>query len=345
MIDFKKTDLPKIVPDEVMREVYERIKTPYKWGPVVKFERELCDSPAVFRYNGKWYMSFIKIDKDVKSSGYDSHLAVSDDLVHWEYLYKTMQREDNGAWDSKQIALYAAFIDNDLYGSYEIEPIDGEYYFAYLGGALDGYETDPLAVGLCKTKDVLDPKSYTRISADGPIMGPTDPDCRHGETKTLYKSHMFRDEAKTTGYTFVSAYNAKDFTNKESIFLAVSNDGVSWERYGDRAVIVDDTKEQNVNINGDPQIFKIGDLYVMFYFIAKDGCTYAYETFACSYDLEHFTKWQGEPLIKPELVWEDLFAHKPCIVYNDGVLYHYYCACNKKGERFIALATNRELDR
>ena len=87
MIDFEKTDLPKIVPDEVMKEVYERIKTPYKWGPVVKFERELCDSPAVFRYNGKWYMSFIKIDKDVKSSGYDSHLAVSDDLLHWEYLY------------------------------------------------------------------------------------------------------------------------------------------------------------------------------------------------------------------------------------------------------------------
>ena len=343
MIDFKTSDLQQTVPAEVMEEIYEKIKTPYKYGAVLKFDKELCDSPAVFRHNGRWYMSFIKIDKEVKTSGYDSHLAVSDDLVNWEYLFKTMERQDDGSWDSKQRALYAAFIDNDIYGSYEIEPIDGKYYFAYLGGALDGYETDPLAIGLCYTEDINDPKSYTRVSSERPILAPNDPDCRKGETKTLYKSHMFRDEKKITGYTFVNAYNAKDDTHKESIFLAVSDDGVTWERYGDRAVIVDDSEKQNININGDPQIFKIGDVYVMFYFIACDGCTYAYETFACSYDLQHFTKWQGEPLIKPTEDWDDLFAHKPCIAFKDGVLYHYYCACNNIGERFIALATSEEL--
>ena len=119
---------------------------------------------------------------------------------------------------------------------------------------------------------------------------------------------------------------------------------MNWERYGDRAVIVDDTEEQSININGDPQIFRIGDLYVMFYFIADKGCTNAYETFACSYDLEHFVKWEGEPLIKPTEEWDDLFAHKPCIAYKDGVLYHYYCACNNNNERFIALATSKKLN-
>ena len=341
MIGFKKSSARREVSADVMAYIYEKIKTPYKYGAVMKFESELCDSPSVFRYKDRWYMSFIKIDKDTKKSGYDSHLAVSDDLVHWEYLYKTLERSEEDIWDSKQIALYAALIDNDFYGSYEISPLDGKYYFAYLGGALDGYETDPLSIGLCYTEDVLDPKKYHRSAA--PIMAPTDKDSRAGETKTLYKSHMFRDSAMTTGYPYVSAYNAKDFTDKESIFLAVSNDGVNWERYGDRAIIKDDTPDLRININGDPQIFRIGDVYVMFYFIATGGCTYAYETFACSYDLEHWTKWDGEPLIKPEEEWENLFAHKPCIVVKDGVVYHYYCAVNDHGERFIALATSEKI--
>ncbi len=341
MINFKKSDKPRCVSAEVMKDIYEKIKTPYKHGAVMKFERELCDSPSIFRYGDRWYMSFIKIDKETKSSGYDSHLAVSDDLIHWEYLYKTLERSDEDIWDSKQIALYAALIDNDFYGSYEITPQEGVYYFAYLGGALDGYETDPLSIGLCRTEDVLDPSKYMRSPT--PIMAPSDPDGRPGETKTLYKSHMFRDSAMTTGYPFVSAYNAKDFSDRESIYLAVSNDGVNWERYGDRAVIWDDTPEKKININGDPQIFRIGDVYVMFYFIATGGCTYAYETFACSYDLENWTKWDGEPLIKPEQEWENLFAHKPCIVVSGGVVYHFYCAVNDKGERFIALATSEEL--
>ncbi len=138
----------------------------------------------------------------------------------------------------------------------------------------------------------------------------------------------------------MNIYNAKGPNHKESIFIAVSKDGEEWLRYGEKAIIFDDSKEQNIQINGDPQILKIGKLYVMLYFILQGGKTF--NTFACSYDLLHWQKWQGNPLIESEYEWENLYAHKPWVVVKDGVVYHYYCACNNKGERFIALATNHE---
>ena len=56
---------------------------------------------------------------------------------------------------------------------------------------------------------------------------------------------------------YVNVYNAKGSNHKESFFLAVSNDGEKWLRYGEKAIIFDDSEEQNILINGDPQILKI----------------------------------------------------------------------------------------
>lgn len=335
MINFKKSE-GKYVSEETMTEIYEKIKTPYKYGAVLKFDEDLCDSPTVYRWKDKWYMSFIKISKNTKTSGYDSHLATSEDLLHWKYVCQTTFRNENNAWDSKQIALYAAYVENDLYGKYRLQQVNGKYHFAYLGGCLDGYETDPLMIGQCKTADICDANQYERFPT--PRLNPTDSDARKGETLTLYKSDMFIDEAKTTGYTYVNAYNAKAENHKESIYLAVSKNGEDWERYGNRAIIFDDTPEQSQQINGDPQILKYKDIYIMLYFVLENGRTY--DTFACSYDLEHWTKWKGKPLIESEEEWEDLYAHKPCLVVENEVVYHFYCAVNKRGERFIALTTN-----
>ena len=74
----------------------------------------------------------------------------------------------------------------------------------------------------------------------------------------------------------------------ERIGMAVSHDMVHWTRYGEGPVI-----DNGKGISGDPQIVRMGDLWVMFYFGAgwKPG---AFDTFACSYDLVHWTKWTGE---------------------------------------------------
>ncbi|HOA32721.1 MAG TPA: glycosylase, partial [Clostridia bacterium] len=136
----------------------------------------------------------------------------------------------------------------------------------------------------------------------------------------------------------------KDENNKERIYLAVSNDAVNWERYGATPVIDDIKDNPRVKISGDPQIVKIDDIYVMFYFVCEEGKG-AYNTFACSYDLVEWTKWTGTPLVQSEHEWENIYAHKPWVLKDKEVVYHFYCAVNKKGERFIALATSKPLQK
>ena len=67
--------------------------------------------------------------------------------------------------------------------------------------------------------------------------------------------------------------------------------------------------------------------------------------FSCysSKDLVNWKAWKGEPLIKSECEWENRHAHKSCVIKENGVVYHYYCAVNDKNERFIALATSKEV--
>ena len=336
MIEFVEKPYREVEQEE-MERVYETLKTPYKYGGIIKYEDDLCDSPTVFFHKGKWYMSYVTIAKKTATSGYSSHLSVSDDLVHWTYLFPTLSMTKEEVWDCNQIALHAAFVENDFYGKYRLQKVNDAYHFSYVGGALKGYETDPLFIGQAKTKDVLVPEQYQR--GEKPVLSPYDADARQGEKRTLYKSCMFIDESQTLGYKFVNTYNGKNEQNKESIFLAVSNDGEKWERYGDKAIIVGDN--ENVQINGDPQILKLGDLYIMIYFMLEAGK--AFNTFACSYDLIHWKKWNGKKLIESEYDWENVYAHKNYVVVKDEIVYHFYCAVNDKNERFIALATSKEL--
>ena len=88
---------------------------------------------------------------------------------------------------------------------------------------------------------------------------------------------------------------------------------------------------------GDPQIIKMNDLYVMLYFRLNPSGG-AFDTFACSYDLAHWTQWRGEPLIAPVEPWENVHAHKPWFIRHNGINYHFYCAVNDRNERFIAVA-------
>ena len=99
--------------------------------------------------------------------------------------------------------------------------------------------------------------------------------------------------------------------------------------------------------------FKAADPFVM---QASDGRYYLYCTnenegefpvagfpVRSSDDLINWTKWDGNPLVKSELEWENVFAHKQWVIKENNVVYHYYCAVNRK-ERFIALATSQPMN-
>ena len=315
---------------ETMQKIYDEIQTPYKYGVILKGEKgKKIDCPSVFRNGDKWYMMYIIFD----GSGYESALAESKDLLHWQPLGKIL-RFRQGTWDANQAAGYIALQDYTWGGSYELKKYDDKYWLSYIGGALKGYETDPLSIGIAWTNDPTKPVEWNRLPQ--PVLSRDQEDVRKFESLTQYKSNIIHDKNKTLGYPFIMYYNGKPKGGHESIGMAVSNDMKRWIRYG-KEPIVDNGK----GISGDPQITRIGDVWVMFYFGAF-WKPKAFDTFACSYDLVHWTKWDGPHLIQPSESWDKTFAHKPWMIKHDGVIYHYYCAVGDQG-RVIALATSKDL--
>ena len=319
------------IPDSVvMAGIYEQVKTPYKLGVVLKEEGKKVDCPSVFRYGNKWYMTYIIFD----GTGYESAIAESVDLVHWKKLGKILQFSQ-GRWDDLQKAGYIALQDFTWGGSYEIEKFKGKYWMSYVGGKLSGYETDPLSIGMAWTDDPSQPVEWDKL--DDPVLSAAQPDARPFEKMTLYKSNIIRDTDKRLGYPFIMYYNAKSEHGYERITMAVSKNMTHWLRYGYEPLI-----DNGSGISGDPQIPKIGEVYVMFYFGAFFRPK-AFDTFACSYDLVNWNKWEGADLVYPSEPWDSTYAHKPWVIKHDDIVYHYYCAVGDQG-RVIALATSKKLD-
>lgn len=328
-------NLPKReVPLDVMQRIYDEVATPFKRGIVVPApEGAVVDCPSVFRFKNRWYMVYVVTKNYV---GYETLLGVSDDLIHWTPLGAILPFREDG-WDHWQADGGIALQDTAWGGSAELEAFDGKHWLSYLGGALQGYETDPLSLGIAHTNDPSIAKPWTRLE-NNPVLAPYDTDVRPFEAKTLYKSNIIRDKARSLGADFVMFYNGKQQgPGTERIGMAVSDDMVKWERLGDSPVIDNGAK----GISGDPQLVKIGDVWVMFYFghVWKPK---AFDTFACSYDLVHWTKWEGPHLVEPTEEFDSTFAHKPWMIKWEGIVYHFYCAVAGK-RREIALATSVEL--
>lgn len=68
----------------------------------------------------------------------------------------------------------------------------------------------------------------------------------------------------------------------------------------------------------------------------------AFDTFAASRDLVHWTRRDGSHLIEPSEPWDAAYAHKPWLLKYNGVVHHFYCAVGNPG-RVIALATSRPM--
>jgi len=321
-----------------LQRVYEEVKTPFKYGVILRgSEKELLDCPSVFRFGESWFMVYVAIKDTV---GYETFLAESTDLLHWQPRGRILSFPKIG-WDAWQVDGGMALIDPAWGGAARPETHAGKYWLSYIGGAKQGYEPDPLAIGMAWTTTPDRPVEWTR-HAQNPVLSPSQPEARAYENVTLYKSTIIRDADRTLGHPFVMFYNAKTKFGKvshEAIGMAVSDDMVNWRRFGAEPVV--DNAPGQAAISGDPQIVKMGDLWVMFYF-GHRWKPKAFDTFAVSRDLVHWTKWDGAHLIEPSEPWDQTFAHKPWVLKHAGVVYHFYCAVGDQG-RVIALATSKDL--
>lgn len=333
------------VPADRLQHIFEEAKTPFKQGVVIRPPAgKMVDCPNVFRFEKKWYMVYIQFEQP-PAAGYTTQLAESDDLLQWKPLGTILSQGPKGAWDHANAAGGVALFDTQWGGSNTLQKFEGRYWLSYLGGDRFGYESTPLSISLASTTDPSHPRAWEKLPA--PVLASADPDARAGmETVTLYKSFVFRDPAQSLGAPFVMFYNAKG--TSEQIYTAVSHDLKKWKRFGAGPAVENRPPAGSKRgvISGDPQIVRMGDLWVMFYFGAfwKPG---AFNTFAASRDLVHWTQWTGEDLVKPSEPYDSRYAHKIWILKHEGVVYHFYCAVSgdKSEDRTIALATSRDLKR
>jgi predicted GH43/DUF377 family glycosyl hydrolase len=335
----------RTVAPKTMQQVYEEVKTPYKYGLVMVPENDSLkmDCPSIFRRGKDWYMVYLIFG----GRGYETWLAKSADLLNWQTLGRLMSfSKDTTEWDANQKAGYIALQDMKWGGSYQLEKYKGKYWMSYFGGRATGYEAGLLSLGIAYTdKDPTKPHEWKR--SPKPVMTSTDADVRWWENRKQFKSTVIHDKRKLTGYPFVMYYNANGDSLEnnpktrwfERIGMAVSNDMITWKRFNPEPIV-----HHPVGITGDPVIQKIGDVYVMFYFGAfwQDRAG-AFNRFACSYDLVNWTDWSGDNLIQSSESFDERFAHKSFVVKHEGVVYHFYCAVNKKEQRGIAVATSKDM--
>lgn len=324
---------------ETMQSIFEKIKTPHKYGVVLtgSDSTKMVDSPGIFRRNNRWYMTYIVFD----GVGYETWLAESPDLLQWETKGKILPFTD-GTWDATQKAGYISLLSTEWENNYTTSPVDNRYWMSYLGGDVSGYEAGQLGVGIASTTNPDKAEEWERLPAA--VLSASDEDARWYDNKTIYKSSIISDKKKLTGYPYVMYYNAAGDSNFngrqfESIAMAGSHDLKNWKRIGNQPVM---TKGRG--ICGDAQIVQIGAVYVMFFFGFdwEDNNKTAFDRFACSYDLVNWTEWTGENLVEPSEPYDKQYAHKPCIVHWNGIVYHFYNAVGDQG-RVIALATSKQL--
>src|ERR1035437_8274501 len=180
----------RLVDTNTMAQIYDEVKTPLKYGVVLKGAgtNEFVDCPSIFRSGGHWYMMYVAITNKV---GYQTFLARSDNLLHWEKLGKILSFTKTNEWDAWQADGGVALADYNWNGSHELEKFDGKFWLSYIGGAKQGYETDPLSMGVAWTKTPTKAKEWNRL-AENPVLSPKQSDVRDFEKKTLYKSTIDR---------------------------------------------------------------------------------------------------------------------------------------------------------
>jgi predicted GH43/DUF377 family glycosyl hydrolase len=332
------------VSQEEMIAVYNEVKTPHKYGLVMVSEKKSkkIDSPSIFRKGNFWYMTYILFD----GRGYETWLAKSKNLLDWITLGKLLSFSDSTDWDNNQKAGYIALQNPKWGGNYTFQSFKGKYWMSYLGGKDRGYESGKLAIGMASTK--LSPTvahEWNRLIK--PVLASSDSNVHKWEDIKIYKSSVVWDKDQTIGYPFVMYYNATGDTTQnnpkwggvERIGMAVSNDMENWKRFGNEPVL-----HHSRGITGDAVLQKMDNLWIMFYFGAfwKDKKD-AFNRFACSYDLVHWTDWNGDDLINPSESYDEVYAHKSYVVKNKGIVYHFYCAVDKKGNRGIAVATSKDI--
>ncbi|MDO4284563.1 MAG: hypothetical protein Q4C60_04420 [Eubacteriales bacterium] len=332
----------------------QKYLTPYRYPqPVLHgsgmpgaFDEKAVDIPFVFWHNGKFHMLYTGFD----GTGYQSALAVSDDLLHWTHKGVILRRQlETERWDRiGGAATWMLKESSELWEMPRLRKVDGKYWLVYHSYPGTGYESGPAEIGFAWTQDeeLLDwhfPDQPAFSWKDG----------EEWEAGGLYKACFFFHEGR-----YWLFYNAKNREERwtEQTGIAWSVDLEHWTRCPQNPVLRVGRGMWDERFVSDPYIVRDGARWLNFYFgygkMYEDGHTHAQEGLALSDDLVTWEKVREPILCAGEAGAYDCgHAHKASIVYYNGVLYHFYCgtrpwqegdATNAYGEyRTICVAASR----
>ena len=313
----------------------ERIRkylTPYRYpqpvltgsGTKGAFDEQAVDIPFVFWHNGKFHMLYTGFD----GKGYQSALAVSEDLLHWTHKGIILRRkEETDRWD--RIGGSGTWMikeSDNLYDLPRLRKIDGKYWMVYHSYPGTGYESGSAEIGLAWTEDeeLLD-----WHFPDSPVYSWRDGDTwEHGG---LYKACIIENDGRW--HMFYNAKNVDDAVGGnwiEQTGLAVSDDLQHWTRCGANPLLKVEPGTWHEKFVSDPYIVRDGDVWVIYFFglgpSDADGKYHAQEGLALSENLIHWEKVE-EPILRHGAVgsMDEQHVHKASMVYYKGVLYHFYC--------------------
>jgi len=343
----------------------EPYRTPYKYPELVlratghkqDFDGLTLDDPVVFRSGGQFHMLYIGYD----GIGYQTGLASSSDLVKWTRTALVGPRDPTSPYTKYNLAISSILRDKNLHGRGEALKVNGQYLAAWNAYPGAGYEEGAAVIGLATSPDLL----HWRLT--NPILTPdVGAAWEHGG---LYRPDLLLDRG-----IYYLYYNAKtDALPKaegggwhEQTGVATSSDLKQWSRSMFNPILPNGPRgtatwpasnpfsQENPEIKdardsrfaSNPYVVKNGPQFAMFYF----GFGYqrpgrACEMLAVGSDPLHFTK-VPEVLIDtgtPGSI-DETFAHKPSVIYHEGVLYHFYCAVSGKypnETRGIAVARSK----
>lgn len=299
----------------------DRFATPHKLGrPALAgsgtpgaFDEQAVDCPFVFRHRDQFYMMYIGFN----GKGYQTALAVSDNLVDWKHLAVILRNGEGNGWDSRNTAGCWIMRENDLYGASTLKKWNGRYWLAYHAYPNEGFEDGPACIGLAWTEDE-DLLEWHRF--EEPILRPEDG--APWERGGLYKECLVEHDG--TLYLF---YNAKTVGKPwiEQTGVAVSTNMTDWNRWEGNPVLRVSERGWDSRFVSDPCVLRDGDRWAMYFFGFDDK--HAQDGIAFSADLLTWEK-HPEPILPAGKSGEldSIHAHKPSVLAHDGVLYHFYVA-------------------
>jgi beta-xylosidase len=293
---------------------------------------QMTDCPLVWERDGRWQMWYTGFD----GRGYQTALAVSDNLVHWEPRGLVMGYGKPGAFDHGGVTFGGLLLESyDLRAPRRPKRHQGKHWALYgCYPRQGGYELRPGAEGAAWSEDG---RTWQRLSDDTPILSVEG--ASEWEKDCIYQPWLLEHDG-----WFWDFYNAAN-GSMEQMGLARSRDLVHWERFSGNPILRNGAAgSYDEQFCSDGKVFRDGDHWVMLYFGVGRGGAHIMAAF--SRDLLHWTK-REEPLYKAGGHPQGLdakYAHKISLVYNPAsdTFYLYYCAVGDEG-RGIALLTSKPL--